>query len=210
MRAAPRTAAKAGKTPAGTATALPALEELVAEPLLLAEPVLLLPDFAVLPPVPVEVGTVLVGETPEDGPVAPTVEPVSVEPVPVELDGDEPPDVRQVSSVPAATVKGAEGSVRPVLSLIVKISEVPSVALTVHVCSVPVKPLKVAIGVPPEGPTVTMYGAVPPVQVIWKGSHSLALLAPVGVLMVRVWATAPAMRAAAKRIDFIVSCGWEC
>jgi hypothetical protein len=57
------------------------------------------------------------------------------------------PPVKQESPLPATTPNTPVVAVRPLLSLMVKRSWLFSVALTVHVCCVPVSPLKVATAV---------------------------------------------------------------
>jgi len=143
MRAAPRTAAKAGRTPAGTPTAWPALgfvvvelDEVDPEPVVVAfvVGVVVVPgEVAVL--LPVEVGAVEVA-----GVVVPEVG----------------TPVRQESPSPVVTVKEALVPGTPLVSLILKRSEAPTVALTVHVTSVPVTPLKLATGVVPGGSVTTV------------------------------------------------------
>jgi len=118
MRAAPSTAANAGKIPVGTPTAWAApvdFEGVLLEPELVADCFAVdAPEPGVLPPA-------------EVGPTPPEAEPL--EPPP----GDAPPAPTQLSPAPVTTVKGALWAVRPVLSLRSKTSDAPRVALTFHV-----------------------------------------------------------------------------
>jgi hypothetical protein len=156
---APRTAAKAGKTPAGRrAAGAAAEEELEGEVLDLTE---LLPEGALEallallglePPAllglepPALLGLeppALLGLEPEPGVEA------GAEP-PEDAGGVEPPAPRQeVSPVPAPTVKVPEEAGTPLASLIAKMRDSPEVALTTQVWVVPVSPGKVTMGLPP-------------------------------------------------------------